>query len=499
LRGLPRAALPARIPTSGRRLHSVATLAGGGRLVSALAALLPGAAVLVGRLLLHPVATLARRGRLVSALAALLPSAPVLSGRLLRCIAALARRGRRASPLVALLSRQVRHAERSDGPAVNSPAGLEALLPLECNQRLRCARTQHAVRLAREEPFLLQDDLHLPDFIRAETQYGDIALRWRSAPGAVETRGASTGRAHRYDAHNLAAAIDNHDLVAHDEVLVSAPLRIDLDERGGSFDDAHPRGHRCPDAKREVDVVDARDVAAGKDRLLNPGALLRGQRHVAASLTLLSLTLLSLTLLSLTLLSLTLLSLTLLSLTLLSLALLRLALLSLTRLGLTLLSLTLLVLLALRRRSLGLIALPALVLGRALALIALSLTRGLVTLSLTALLGLALLALAWHALVPLALLALPLHASLVTPALLALFALRSLTCGLVPLLLPPAALGLTLLVLILLLILRSLLLALVLRSLLCLAAAALLAVLPGSTALGLSGASRLSAARHILG
>jgi hypothetical protein len=483
LRGLPRAALSARIPTSGWRLHSVATLAGGGRLVSALAALLPGAAVLIGRLLLHPVATLARCG-LVSALAALLPGAPVLSGRLLRCIAALARRGRRASTLVALLSGQVRHAERGDGPTVNSSAGLEALLPLECNQRLRCARTQHAVRLAREEPFLLQDDLHLPDFIRAEIQYGDVALRWRSAPGAVETRGASTGRAHRYDVHNLAAAIDNHDLVAHDEVLVSAPLRIDLDKRGGSFDDAHPRGHRCPDVKREVDAVDARDVAAGKDRLLNPGALLRGQRHVAASLTLLSLALLSLTLLSLALLSLALLSLTLLS---------------LVRLGLTLLSLTLLVLLALRRLSLGLIALPALALGRALALIALSLTRGLVTLSLTALLGLALLALAWHALVPLALLALPLHASLVTPALLALFALRGLTCGLVPLLLPLAALGLTLLVLILLLILRSLLLALVLRSLLCLAAAALLTVLPGSTALGLSGASRLSAARHILG
>jgi hypothetical protein len=63
-------------------------------LVCALAALLPGAAVLIGRLLLHPVATLARCGRLVSALAALLPSAPVLSGRLLRCIPALARRGR---------------------------------------------------------------------------------------------------------------------------------------------------------------------------------------------------------------------------------------------------------------------------------------------------------------------------------------------------------------------------------------------------------------------
>jgi hypothetical protein len=86
-------------------------------------------------------------------------------------------------------------------------------------------------------------------------------------------------------------AVNDDDLIADDEILVSAPLRIDFDERRGHVHNAHTRRHNGPDAQREVDVVHARYVAAGEDGLLDPRALLRAERHVATSLTLGSLTL----------------------------------------------------------------------------------------------------------------------------------------------------------------------------------------------------------------
>jgi hypothetical protein len=183
--------------------------------------------------------------------------------------------------------------------------------------------------------------------------------------------------------------VDDDDVVAHDEVLVSTPRRIDLDQRRSHVDHPHTRRHQCSNAQREVDIIHPRHAAAGEDGLLNPRALLRGEIHapgltrdVGAGLTLLGLTLLR--------------------------SLLGLALLTLRRLarGLTLLTgLTLLALLTLRRLTSGLIVLLALV----------------------RLLGLILLVLA----------GLTLLRSLLRPALLTLFTLVSLhlACGLVPLVL----------------------------------------------------------------
>src|SRR5262245_65513504 len=79
--------------------------------------------------------------------------------------------------------------------------------------------------------------------------------------------------------------VDDDDLVTHDEVLVSAPRRVDLDQRGRDLDDAHARRHHGSDAHCEVDVIRARHVAAGEDGLLNLRALLRGQIHADTGLT----------------------------------------------------------------------------------------------------------------------------------------------------------------------------------------------------------------------
>jgi hypothetical protein len=424
---------------AGRRpLRAGTTLAAGGRPGRALVAVLAGAHVLIRRRLLPAGATLAAGGRL---------------GR------------------ATLLPGHVRQPKRSDGPTIDPSAGLEALLALERDQGLPGARAEYAVGLADAEPLLDQDHLHLPDLVGAQTQCACPAADSRSAPAATEPGTASS---HRDNGNDLAAAVNDDDVVPHHEVLVSAPLGVDLDQRRGHVDDPHSRRHRRANGKREVHVVDARHVAAGEHGLLNPGALLRRQIHSAASLTLLSLALLRLRLLGRTLLSLTWLALRLLSLT------------------LGLLGLALLPLLALRGLPLRLIALPALALG----LVTRSLTGGLVALAFPALLSLALLRLALLALFSLALrlacglvaplLGLALHA-LVTLALLTLIALALLRLPGGPVLLRlPFALG------------RALL-ALVLRALLCLAAAVLLLPLLRGAALGLSGAARLAAARRVLG
>src|SRR5262249_48004716 len=102
--------------------------------------------------------------------------------------------------------------------------------------------------------------------------------------------------------------VDDDDVVAHDKVLVSAPRRIDLDQRRGDVNHSHVRRHQCSDVHGEIDVIHPRHVAAGENGLLNPRALLRGQIYAAGltrgagagltwGLTLLSLTLLSLALL----------------------------------------------------------------------------------------------------------------------------------------------------------------------------------------------------------
>src|SRR5262249_18329857 len=65
---------------------------------------------------------------------------------------------------------------------------------------------------------------------------------------------------------------------------VCAPFRMDLDQGFRNRDHVHGARDRSAHAHREVDIVDAWDVAAGKDGLPDLGALLRGERHAAAGL-----------------------------------------------------------------------------------------------------------------------------------------------------------------------------------------------------------------------
>src|SRR5262249_15951022 len=80
------------------------------------------------------------------------------------------------------------------------------------------------------------------------------------------------------------------DFVAHDEIRIAAPLRMNLDQSVGHLDDADTRRNRGADVEREVDVVDARHIAASQHRFANLGPLLRCQIDVAAALFTLVLT-----------------------------------------------------------------------------------------------------------------------------------------------------------------------------------------------------------------
>jgi len=144
-------------------------------------------------------------------------------------------------------------------------------------------------------------------------------------------------------------AIDDDDFVAHDEVHMPAIFGVDFDEYLRNRDDAHAGWHSGADLNREVDVGCAGHIAATQHRFPNFGALFRCQRRFAATLALLRLTLWGLALLAL----------------------------------LTLLAL--LPLLTLRGLPLLRRTLIALGLGRALALIALSLAGGLIPVTLSAL------------------------------------------------------------------------------------------------------------------
>ena len=84
----------------------------------------------------------------------------------------------------------------------------------------------------------------------------------------------------RKDRDDVMIAIDDGDLIAHDEVHVSTPLRVNLHEYRRHFDHAHARWHRGADAQSEVDVVGYPSTRLSKqlqkprrvlDRLQRPG------------------------------------------------------------------------------------------------------------------------------------------------------------------------------------------------------------------------------------
>ena len=153
--------------------------------------LLARAALTAGRRLVGTLILL-RRGLLARAVLTagrgLVGTLVLLRRGLLLGRATLARRGRLARALSTTLGADhVRQSEPRDGLIIDAPAGLEALLPLKCHQRLGRPRTQPSVRSPDVEPFLVQHDLHLADLLLSQVQCA------RSRSGAAQLCSSAAG------------------------------------------------------------------------------------------------------------------------------------------------------------------------------------------------------------------------------------------------------------------------------------------------------------------
>jgi hypothetical protein len=82
------------------------------------------------------------------------------------------------------------------------------------------------------------------------------------------------------DSNDAVAPIDDDDLITDDEVHVTAPLRMDLDEHRRHRDDAYALRHSRSNREGEVDVGGARTAA--QHGLTDLGSLLGCQRRASA-------------------------------------------------------------------------------------------------------------------------------------------------------------------------------------------------------------------------
>src|SRR6266566_2953209 len=99
-------------------------------------------------------------------------------------------------------------------------------------------------------------------------------------PSGTETSSSASGRNDRHDPQRT--RLDDHDLVAHDDVVVAAILRDDLHHGLGKPHDVDGSRNRRADAEREIDVVYPRRAVAD-DSLADLGALLAGELNRTAA------------------------------------------------------------------------------------------------------------------------------------------------------------------------------------------------------------------------
>jgi hypothetical protein len=74
-------------------------------------------------------------------------------------------------------------------------------------------------------------------------------------------------------------AVDNDDVVTHDEILVATPFGVDCDESFRYLDDSHIVWHDRAGSQSEVDIVGPRHVATAQNVLTDLGSLCRSEVH----------------------------------------------------------------------------------------------------------------------------------------------------------------------------------------------------------------------------
>jgi len=107
-----------------------------------------------------------------------------------------------------------------NGPVIYVACRFETLFPLEGDESLARTRAPFAIGMAVQIPLLDQHGLYFADLGRAEIHGRGTAFH-RSM----------RRRTPRNDRNNFSTVVHDHDLVANDEILMTAPLRVDLDDR----------------------------------------------------------------------------------------------------------------------------------------------------------------------------------------------------------------------------------------------------------------------------
>jgi hypothetical protein len=128
------------------------------------------------------------------------------------------------------------------------------------------ARAHNTIDFANLKTLALELGLDLPNL-------GGAQIDGSSAAAVLQSRIRRTN-GHRRD--DVAASVNDHDLITHDKLGIAAPLRINIDQRGGYLDDTNIGRHARPNVYRKGHVIDPRHVC---DRR----ALYRGYGCVAPS------------------------------------------------------------------------------------------------------------------------------------------------------------------------------------------------------------------------
>jgi hypothetical protein len=142
------------------------------------------------------------------------------------------------------------------------------LLPLELHQGILGSWTHHPVRPTHIETLLIEFHLNLAHHALAE---------------AYRTSGCSSlDRLFGWNnSDNAVTVVDDHNVIAHYEVIVAPPLWMYLDEGVWDSNDPHVIRHNRTDPYREINIIHSGNIVAREDAFANLCPLLRGQRNGA--------------------------------------------------------------------------------------------------------------------------------------------------------------------------------------------------------------------------
>jgi hypothetical protein len=130
--------------------------------------------------------------------------------------------------------------ELGHGLAVDLASDFKSIAPLKLRERVAGLRSQSAVDLE-HEAFFDKDHLDLADFLDTETADSHRAATHATS---IELHVRLSNRNCRYDA---TTAVHDEDFILSNEIKMTAPLRMNVDQDTRNFHDPDARWHHGAD------------------------------------------------------------------------------------------------------------------------------------------------------------------------------------------------------------------------------------------------------------